>query len=242
MRLPNLLLLGLLVACAPATGPVVTVSSPNMTTLVGVTQVALDVVVTGDPCAPNATVAVTAGSFTATLTPGTPVTIPVTQLVTTPYADPTAPQQVPVTLVASCPLGDDGTLTGEAGGLAFYLGSATDSGRWWVAGNITNLLVWDVAAGRVVQTRPRLVAAGCNFAWSADSKWLLVQDAADQAKLLETGSWRELVALPAPTMMRSPAFSPDGQWLALPGEKSGVQLWNLPRLRQHLRELGLDWD
>lgn len=29
--------------------------------------------------------------------------------------------------------GDDGTITGEAGGLAFYLGTATDTGRWWVA-------------------------------------------------------------------------------------------------------------
>lgn len=28
--------------------------------------------------------------------------------------------------------GDDGTMTGEAGGLSFYLGSATDTGRWWV--------------------------------------------------------------------------------------------------------------
>lgn len=29
--------------------------------------------------------------------------------------------------------GDDGTIAGEAGGLAFYLGSSTDTGRWWVA-------------------------------------------------------------------------------------------------------------
>lgn len=29
--------------------------------------------------------------------------------------------------------GDDGTISGEAGGLAFYLGTSTDTGRWWVA-------------------------------------------------------------------------------------------------------------
>ena len=44
------------------------------------------------------------------------------------------------TVVIDAPMGfklpvrhaEDGTLHGEAGGLAFYLGSATDSGRWWV--------------------------------------------------------------------------------------------------------------
>lgn len=47
------------------------------------------------------------------------------------------------TVVIDAPMGfklpithaDDGTLAGEAGGLAFYLGSATDNGRWWVAGD-----------------------------------------------------------------------------------------------------------
>ena len=115
-------------------------------------------------------------------------------------------------------------------------------GRWWVAGNAILLRVWSVDTGQVVLERPRQVAAGCNFAWSADNRWLLVHDAESQATLLEVGSWRELIDLPAPTMMRSPAFSADGQWLALPGEKSGAQLWNLTRLRERLRALGLDWN
>lgn len=47
------------------------------------------------------------------------------------------------TVVIDAPMGfklpirhaEDGTLSGEAGGLSFYLGSATDTGRWWVAGD-----------------------------------------------------------------------------------------------------------
>ena len=121
-------------------------------------------------------------------------------------------------------------------------GGLSPDGRWWVAGSPSLLRVWSVDTGQVVLERPRQVAAGCNFAWSADNRWLLVNDTEAQATLLEVGSWRELIDLPAPTMMRSPAFSADGQWLALPGEKSGAQLWNLTRLRERLRALGLDWN
>jgi len=121
-------------------------------------------------------------------------------------------------------------------------GGLSPDGRWWVGGTATNLQIWSVAEGRLVHERSRQFLTGFSFAWSPDSQQLLVQDAEAQAVLLATGSWRELIALPAPTMMRSPAFSPDGQWLALPGEKSGAQLWNITRLRQSLRELGLDWD
>src|SRR5262245_23766721 len=31
--------------------------------------------------------------------------------------------------------GRDGRMSGEAGGLAWFLGSASDKGRWWVAGD-----------------------------------------------------------------------------------------------------------
>ncbi len=53
-------------------------------------------------------------------------------------------QMVPgSTVVIDAPMGfklpiqhaDDGSMTGEAGGLSFYLGSSTDTGRWWVAGD-----------------------------------------------------------------------------------------------------------
>lgn len=47
------------------------------------------------------------------------------------------------TVVIDAPMGfklpiqhaDDGSMSGEAGGLSFYLGSATDTGRWWIAGD-----------------------------------------------------------------------------------------------------------
>lgn len=61
----------------------------------------------------------------------------------TPVTGRVLTQMVPgSTVVIDAPMGfklpiqhaDDGSMTGEAGGLSFYLGSATDTGRWWVAG------------------------------------------------------------------------------------------------------------
>ena len=61
-------------------------------------------------------------------------------------------------------------------------------------------------------------------------------------RLLRAGTWEELASLPAPKLLRQPCFSPDGTQLALPGEKSGVELWDLRRLRQSLADLGVDWE
>ncbi len=41
----------------------------------------------------------------------------------------------PIGTVVPVSYGKDGTLAGRAGAVAFFLGSATDRGRWWVAGS-----------------------------------------------------------------------------------------------------------
>ena len=71
--------------------------------------------------------------------------------------------------------------------------------------------------------RQRSVRSGCNFVWSTDGGQLLVQDEDAEALVLEASTWRTLHAVPAPPMMRLPVLT--SEWMAMPGEKSGVDLW-----------------
>lgn len=62
--------------------------------------------------------------------------------------------------------GEDGSLSGEAGGLSFYLGSSTDTGRWWVAGDRL-CYKWE----RWFKSEPRCMAIrrdGLRIAWEKD--------------------------------------------------------------------------
>ncbi len=49
------------------------------------------------------------------------------------------------------------------------------------------------------------------------------------------------IELPAPTDLKSAAVSPNGAWVHLRGEDGAVTEWNLPRLRERLKRLGLAW-
>lgn len=114
-------------------------------------------------------------------------------------------------------------------------------GRWLVAGTAGRFIVWDTADGRSVHEHARRTVNHPVAAWSADGRLLLVHDTDGVVRLLAAGTWAEVAELPAPPLVRMPAFSPDGRWLAVPGEKSGVDLWNLAVLQAQLAELGLGW-
>jgi WD40 repeat protein len=111
-------------------------------------------------------------------------------------------------------------------------------GRWLVAGTVRRFIVWDTADGRAVHEHARRTVNLPAAAWSADGRRLLVHDADGAVRLLAAGTWEEVAELPAPPLVRIPAFSPEGRWLAVPGEKSGVDLWNLEALQAQLAELG----
>ena len=76
------------------------------------------------------------------------------------------------------------------------------------------------------------------FAPDGRSFWL-ARDARDAA-LLDTQTFETL--LPLPTGMTPLALSPDGRHLAVSVETRRLQLWDLEKVREQLRELGLDWD
>lgn len=108
-------------------------------------------------------------------------------------------------------------------GRGYLLGALSPDGRWWAAGDAGWMGVWDVRTGGLCHERPRTVRAGCNFAWATDGGHLVVQDEDGEALVLESGSWRTVHAVPAPPMMRLPVLTKE--WLAMPGEKCGVDLW-----------------
>ena len=83
-----------------------------------------------------------------------------------------------------------------------------------------------------------------NAAFSADGKLLALH--ADQRilRLIEPATGRELARLtPLPEAFRTwrPLFSPDNRWLAAVSD-IGLHVWDLQLIRQHLREMGLDWE
>ncbi len=114
-------------------------------------------------------------------------------------------------------------------------------GHWLAAASVEQVKVWDLENGQSVLRRPRQAEIPPQLAWSPDGAWLLMNEVDSEVRLLASDTWAEVATFPAPPLMTSPAFSLDGSKLALPGQISGVQLWNLTAVRKRLRDLGLDW-
>ncbi len=80
-------------------------------------------------------------------------------------------------------------------------------------------------------------------AFSHDSRLCAIALPLDRILLVDVGSGRELGSIPAArrSMLR-PAFSADDRWLAVPVDDHHVLIWDVPKLRRALREVGLDWE
>ncbi|HEY5913098.1 MAG TPA: protein kinase [Verrucomicrobiae bacterium] len=114
-------------------------------------------------------------------------------------------------------------------------------GRWLSAGTPESFLIWRVADWRLVHQIRRTAVSVAAQAWSPDGEVFLAHDVDSTIRMFRSATWEELASLPAPEMLREICPSPDGTRLALAGEKSGIELWDLRRLRRRLGELGLDW-
>ncbi len=92
---------------------------------------------------------------------------------------------------------------------------------------------------------PRISSDAAILAFAHNGN-LLATTEGIRTKLYTFPDMRELVTLENPYGFDAVAgrltFSPDDSWLAVLSSDGSVYLWDLFRLRQELREVGLDWD
>jgi hypothetical protein len=114
------------------------------------------------------------------------------------------------------PQGDEVAITSRRGGTLAAFWSTTS---WTPTRTLTNF-------SRVLYT--------------PDARALWLQRDQRNAGLYDARTLEPLLLLP--TGMLPLALSADGQRVAMSVDAQRLQLWDLAALRQHLRELGLDWN
>jgi serine/threonine protein kinase/WD40 repeat protein len=105
----------------------------------------------------------------------------------------------------------------------------------------------DVDGGRLFavgtwEPGPRLGSAGT---FTPDGKLVAVPAAGRGDRLVDPATGRTLATLEDPNLqsIQLPVFTPDGTRLIGVGNDSkGIRVWDLRLVRQHLTEMGLDWD
>jgi serine/threonine protein kinase/WD40 repeat protein len=118
-------------------------------------------------------------------------------------------------------------------------------GRWLATfGNAvtwSGCRLWEVGTWREV----RRFDAGGGVAFSPDSRLLAISDVLSVIRLIETATGREVARLTGPEPMWYPpaCFTPDGtRLIASCSGLTALYVWDLPLIRQQLKQLGLDWE
>ncbi|MBC8117263.1 MAG: hypothetical protein H7062_22940, partial [Candidatus Saccharimonas sp.] len=117
-------------------------------------------------------------------------------------------------------------------------------GAWLVVAATNETRVWETTTWQVVYRQQRLDASDIYSpaAFSQDSRLLAVSEDQTNLQLIDTATWNVVASLHSPEAAYSGdvRFSPQGDLLArFTGGR--VQVWNLAKLRSHLRAAGLDW-
>jgi WD40 repeat protein/tetratricopeptide (TPR) repeat protein len=118
--------------------------------------------------------------------------------------------------------------------------------RWLMAGNGTAFAVWDVDTGKLVREIRQKQDADTGGGFSPDGKLLAVALGLSEVELIDPATWRPVARLLGPeTSIHGAgphAFSPDGGQLVVATAAGNLRVWDLRRIRERLRDLGLDWD
>jgi WD40 repeat protein len=117
--------------------------------------------------------------------------------------------------------------------------------RYLVIGGANDYLFWDLEKNQVTQRLSRLHTSGGFgvLAFSPDGTLLAVGRTRSRVALHAYPSLEELALFDSPRLggVSALAFDMNGQQLAAASGLGQVQIWDLPKLRRHLKALGLDW-
>jgi WD40 repeat protein len=121
-------------------------------------------------------------------------------------------------------------------------------GRLLAVGTDGGVLFWDPASGRelpylAIGNAPHFGRTG--YCFSPEARHLLVQDADNILRLVETESGRTVARLESPDScgVTYATFSPDWARLVVTTQEGpAVHVWNLRAIRRRLAAMGLDWD
>jgi WD40 repeat protein len=121
-------------------------------------------------------------------------------------------------------------------------------GRWLAAGcHDGSIAVWDVSRLAVLPAKPDRVLQGHNtlvhsVAFHPSGRWLASGSEQGAIIFWDGETFQRIVRLKAGTgQIRGVRFSDDGELLATWAYMAPTVVWDLPRLRRSLGELGLDW-
>jgi WD40 repeat protein len=135
------------------------------------------------------------------------------------------------------------TMAGWVSGL-----SVRGDGRWLAAAcHDGSIAVWEVSRLAALPAPPDQVLVGHNtlvhsVAFHPSGRWLASGSEQGAIMLWDGETFHRIVRLKAGTgQIRGVRFSGDGELLATYAYGAPTVVWNLPRLRRSLRELGLDW-
>jgi WD40 repeat protein len=119
---------------------------------------------------------------------------------------------------------------------ALSCGGFSPDGRWLATAENGQSQLWEVGTWRKIRPFPG------DFAFSADSQLMAVNDVVGSLRLVKTESGEEVARVTGPELVRynSLCFTADGTRLIASGKATYV--WDLRLIREQLREMGLDWD
>jgi signal transduction histidine kinase len=119
-------------------------------------------------------------------------------------------------------------------------------GRFLVNAGASHYRIYEPGSWKLLHQIPR--ESGSDLAnlaaFDRDGRLMAAIKQLNRVELLAPGSWNLVASLipPDQQVVTWPAFSADGQHLAVATSQDLVQLWNLKSLRAGLARLGLDWD
>jgi WD40 repeat protein len=114
-------------------------------------------------------------------------------------------------------------------------------GRWLVTSSTEEYRFWEVGSWQKRHAITREADSFGRFAFAPDSRTMAIARRRWGVQLVDANTGAELATIDDEDMEFPLAFSPDGSLLVTRGQNETLRLWDLRRIREQLKEMGLDW-